>query len=230
MIRMVRAQVVLMSMVVLFAVTGAATLSVPVAAAAPAHSSKKSKKPKKKVKKKQPAKKVASVKITAGTETLTFNTQAVQTLEKAKVSTTAVSPATGALASGFVFQLTDGTLNPSTGLGSLTTSGGISFATAFSVPGLFSSGSESTISEPGLLLSSAPTLSFTSQQASPPTFPFATVSLKGVHPVDQGAAITLTSLPVSLTSTGVQFLGQFAGGAFSAGEAIGTVTVQATAS
>ena len=121
---------------------------------------------------------MASVKITAGNETLAFNTQATQALEKAKVSLVAVGPATGALASGFVFPLAGGTLNPSTGYGSLTTTGGITLSTSFGVPGLFSSGSEATISEPSLGLGSSSTLSFTSQQASPPRFAFATVDLK----------------------------------------------------
>jgi hypothetical protein len=229
MIRRIRAQVVLMSTLSLLALGVVAVVSAPVLAAATAHSDKKSKKHKK-AKKKRPAKKVASVKIAAGSETLTFSAQAVAALEKAKVSVTVQSPATGALASGFVFPLSGGTLNPGTGLGSVSTTGGITLATSFSVPGLFNSESNSTISEPGLLLSSASTLSFTSQQASPPTFPFATTSLKGIHPVAHGVAITLTNLPLSLTSTGLQFLSEFASGAFTAGEAIGDVTVQVTAS
>jgi Htaa len=229
MIRMIRAQIALFSAVSLLALGAATMLSTPVAVSAPAHASKKVKKHKKN-KKKKAAKRVASVKITAGNETLAFNTQATQALEKAKVSLAAVGPATGALASGFVFPLAGGTLNPSTGYGSLTTTGGITLSTSFSVPGLFSSGSEATISEPSLTLGSSSSLSFTSQQASPPTFPFASVSLKGVHPVVGGATITLTNLPVSLTATGVQFLGGFASGAFTTGEAVGTITVQVTAS
>jgi hypothetical protein len=229
MIQTIRAQIALFSAVSLLVLGAATMLSAPVAAAAPAHASKKVKRHKK-AKKKKAAKKVASVKVTAGNETLTFNTPATQALEKAKVSLAAVSPATGALASGFVFPLSSGTLNPSTGFGSLSTTGGIVFSTSFSVPGLFSSGSEATISEPSLSLGSASTLSFTSQQASPPTFPFATVSLKGVHPVVSGPAMTLTNLPVSLTATGAQFLGEFANGAFTTGETVGTVTVQVTAS
>jgi Htaa len=228
MIRAIHMKVAVLSAVSLLAL-GATTLSAPMAAAAPAHASKKSKKHKK-TKKKKAAKKAASVKVTAGTETLAFNTQAAQALEKAKVSVASVSPSTGVLASGFVFPLAGGTLNPSTGYGSLTTTGAITFSTSFSVPGLFSSGSEATISEPSLALGSTSTLSFTSQQASPPTFPFATVSLKGVHPAVDGSAITLTNLPVALTATGVQFLSEFASGAFTAGETVGTVTVQVTAS
>src|ERR1700691_4982004 len=227
MIRMVRAQIALFSAVSLLALGAATMLSTPVAVSAPAHASKKVKKHKKN-KKKKAAKRVASVKITAGNETLAFNTQATQALEKAKVSLAAVGPAPGAPASGFVFPLAGGTLNPSTGYGSLTTTGGITLSTSFSVPGLFSSGSEATIFEPSLTLGSSSSLSFTSQQASPPTFPFASVSLKGVHPVVGGATITLTNLPVSLTATGVQFLGGFASGAFTTGEAVGTITVQVT--
>ncbi|HEX4116728.1 MAG TPA: HtaA domain-containing protein [Solirubrobacteraceae bacterium] len=229
MIRIIRAQIAPSLVVSLLALGAAATLSTPIAAAAPAHVSKKVKK-RKKAEKKKAAKKVASVKITAGTETLVFNSQAVQALEKAKVSLVAVSPATGALASGFVFPLAGGTLNPSTGVGSLTTTGGITFSTSFDVAGLFSGGSEATISEPSLSLGSGSILSFTSQQASPPTFPFATASIKGVHPVISGAAIALTNLPVSLTATGVRFLSEFASGAFTTGEAIGTVTVEVSAS
>ena len=229
MTRTIRMQVAALSVGSLLAFGAATTLSAPIAAAAPAHASKKAKKHKK-GKKKKAVKKTVSIKVTAGTETLAFNAQAAQALEKAKVSLAAVSPATGALASGFVFQIAGGTLNPSTGFGSLTTTGGITFSTSFGVAGLFSGGSEATVSEPSLALGSSSTLSFTSQQASPPTFPFATVSLKGVHPVVNGAAIALTNLPVSLSATGVQFLGKFASGAFTSGEAIGTVTVQATAS
>lgn len=229
MIRMIRAQIALFSTVSLLVLGAATMLSTPVAVSAPAHASKKGKKHKKGEKKKA-AKQLASVKIIAGNETLAFNTQATQALEKAKVSLAAVSPATGALSSGFVFPLVGGTLNPSTGYGSLTTTGGITLSTSFGVPGLFSSGSEATISEPSLTLGSGSSLSFTSQEASPPRFPFATVSLKGVRPVVGGMTITLANLPVSLTGTGVQFLGGFARGAFTTGESIGTITVQVTAS
>ncbi|HTC59488.1 MAG TPA: HtaA domain-containing protein [Solirubrobacteraceae bacterium] len=229
MIRMIRVQIALFSAVSLLVLGAATMLSTPVAAAAPGHASKKVGKHKK-AKKKKAAKKVASVKITAGIETLTFDTQATQALEKAKVSLAAVGPATGVLASGFVFPLTGGTLNPSTGYGSLTTTGGIALSTSFGVPGLFSAGSEATISEPSLTLGSSSSLNFTSQQASPPRFPFATVNLKKVHPVVSGATITLTNLPVSLTATGAQFLGEFASGAFTTGEALGTIAVQVTAS
>jgi hypothetical protein len=225
MLRMVRTQV-LVSIVSMLTLGASVTLSVPTATAAAAHSSKKSKGHKKK--KKKAVKKAPNATVTAGTETLTFNATAAQALEKAKVSTTVVSPATGALSSGFVFPIAGGTLNPVTGLGSITTTGGITFATSFSVPGLFSSESNATAAEPALKLSSASTLSLTSAQVSPPTFPFATV--KGVHPSSHAGAIALLNMPVSLTSTGAQFLGQFATGAFTAGEAIGTITVQVTAS
>jgi hypothetical protein len=184
-----------MSIVSLLAFTAVATLSAPVAGASPAHASKKAKKAKKKakVKKKHAAKKVANVTVTGGSETLTFNAAAVQTLEKDKVSTTLISPATGALASGIVFTLSGGTLNPGTGLGSVTAAGGVTFATSFSVPGLFSSESNLTASEPSVALNTAPTLSFTSQNASPPTFQFATVSLKGVKPTSGAGTLTLVN-------------------------------------
>jgi hypothetical protein len=228
MLGLIRTRVLLVSAGSLLALGAATTLSVPIAAAAPVHADKKVKKHKKS--KKKAGKKVASVKVTAGTETLVFDAHAIEALEKAKVGVAAASPTSGALPAGFVFPLAGGTLNPSTGFGSLKTTGGITFSTSFGVPGLFSSGSEATISEPSLVLGSSSTLSFTSQQASPPTFPFATVNLKGVHPVVGGATITLTNLPVSLTATGVQFLGEFAGGAFTTGEVLGTVAVQVTAS
>jgi hypothetical protein len=228
MIRVIRTRAVLVSTVSLLALAVATTLSAPIAIATPAHAAKKVKKHKK-AKKKKAAKKTAGVKVTAGTETLAFNAQAAQALEKAKASLAAVSPATGALVSGFVFPLAGGTLNPSTGFGSLTTTGGITFSTSFNVAGVFSGGSEAMISEPSLTLGSASTLSFISQQATPPTFPFATASLERVHPVVSGAAITLANLPISLTVTGAEFLDEFAGGAFTSGEAVGTLTVQATA-
>jgi hypothetical protein len=235
MTRLVRAKVVLMTIVSLLALTAVATLSVPVAGAAPAHASKKAKKGKKKTKGKKKksankgsAKKVANVPVTGGNETLTFNAATVQTLEKDKVTTTVISPATGVLASGIVFTLSGGTLNPGTGLGSVTAGGGITFATSFSVPGLFSSESNLTASEPSVALNSAPTLSFTSQNATPPTFPFATVSLKGVKPTSGAGTLTLPNAALSLTATGAQFMNEFASNAFTSGEAIGTLTIQAT--
>jgi hypothetical protein len=241
MIRLVRAKVVLMAIVSLLAFAAVATLSAPFAGAAPAHLSKKTKKGKAKAKAKKkhaakkgsakkPAKKVANVTVTGGSETLTFNAMAVQTLEKDKVSTTIVSPATGALASGIVFSISGGTLNPGTGLGSVTTGGGVTFSTSFSVPGLFSSESNSTVSEPSVALNSAPTLSFTSANVTPPTFPFATVSLQGVRPTSGAGTLTLANAALSLTATGAQFMNQFASNAFTTGEAIGTLTIQATVS
>jgi hypothetical protein len=230
MIREIRTRALTAFAVLLAALGATAMLCAPTIAAASNVHAQISKKKHKKSKKKKTPKKTASVKITAGTETLTFNTQTVQALEKAKVSVAAVSPATGALASGFVFPLAGGTLNSSSVVGSLKTTGGITLSTSFSVAGLFSGGSEATISEPALALGSSSTLSFTSQQASPPTFPFATIALKGVHPAVSGAAITLTNLPLALTATGVQFLGEFASGAFTTGEVVGGVTVQVSAS
>ncbi|HTA96187.1 MAG TPA: hypothetical protein VK730_00915 [Solirubrobacteraceae bacterium] len=218
----------LVSAVSLLTLCAASTVSVPSALAASAHLSKKAKKHKKGGKKKA-AKKVASVRVMAGTETLLFSTQAVQALEKADVSVAAVSPATGVLASGFVFSLAGGTLNPATGFGSLTTTGGLTFSRSVGPPG-FSLGSEATISEALLGLGSASMLSFTSQQATPPKFSFASVALKAVHPFVDGSAITLTNLRASLTATGAQFLNEFAGAVFTSGEAVGSVTVQVSSS
>jgi hypothetical protein len=234
---LVRAKIVLASIVALMAFAAVATLSAPVAGAAPAHVSKKAKKGKKKAKAKKKhatqkgsVKKVANVTVTGGSEMLTFNATTVQTLEKDKVSTAIISPATGALASGIVFTLSGGTLNPGTGLGSVTAGGGVTFATSFSVPGLFSSESNLTASEPSVALNAAPTLSFTSQNSTPPTFPFATISLKGVKPTSGAGTLTLANAALSLTATGAQFLNEFASNAFTTGEAVGTLTIQATVS
>lgn len=248
MIRVVRAKVVLMSVVSLLAFAASTTLSVPLVSAASAHVAKKAKKDKKKAKgkkkhatRKGSSKKVADVTVRGGSETLTFNATVVQTLEKDKVSTTIVSPATGALASGIVFTLSGGTLNPETGFGPVSASGGVTFATSFSVPGLFSSESNLTASEPSIALTTAPTpsessgaldaagvLSFTSQNATPPTFPYAMVSLKGVKPTSGAGTLTLTNAALSLTPTGAQFMNEFASNAFTTGEAVGTLTIQAT--
>jgi hypothetical protein len=229
MIRVIRTRAGLVSAVSLLLALGVSTtVSSPSAAATSARVSKKSEKHKK-AKKKKAAKRVASVQVSAGTETLVFSTHTVQALETAKASLVAVSPASGAVASGFAFPLAGGTLNPSTGFGSLGATGGLTLSTSIGVPG-FSFGSEATISEPFLGLGSASTLSFTSQQATPPKFSFGTVDLKSVHPLVIGSTITLTSLRVSLTSTGARFLNEFASGAFLTGEAVGTVTVQVTAS
>jgi hypothetical protein len=229
MTRIIRVQIVGVAMGSLLVMLSlSTTVCSTVAAGANAHQSKKIEKHKK-ARKKKAAKKVASVKVIAGTETLLFSTQAGQAFEKANVSVAPVGPATGALASGFVLPLAGGTLNPATGFGSLTTTGGLTFSTSVGVPG-FSLGREATISEPLLGLGSASTLSFTSQQATPPKFSFASVTLKAVRPLVDGSAITLTNLRASLTATGAQFLNEFAGGAFTSGEAVGSVTVQVSSS
>jgi hypothetical protein len=225
MIRVVRTRAMLFSAVSLLLALGVPSmLSAPIAGAAPVHVSKKVKKHKKAAKKKA-HKKVASVKVAAGTETLLFNTQTAQALEKANVSIAPVSPATGVLPSGFVFPLAGGSLNPATGYGSLTTTGGLTFSTSVGVPG-FSLGREATISEPILGLGSSSTLSFTSQQATPPKFSFASVGLKAAHPFVYGSAITLANLRISLTATGARFLNEFAGSSFTGGEVVGSLTVQ----
>lgn len=228
MIRANRARVVLFSAVSLLLALGVATmLDAPIAVAVTAHASTQVKKHKKS--KRKNTKKVASVKVTGGTETLTFSTQAVQALEKANVTVAAVSPATGALASGFAFPLAGGTLNPATGFGSLTTTGALTFSTGVGIPG-FSFGREATVAEPFLSLYSVSTLNLSSQQATPPKFSFATVALKGVHPHVDGSTIMLTNLRISLTSSGARFLNEFAASAFKTGETVGSVTVQVTAS
>jgi hypothetical protein len=229
MTRITRAHTALASAVSLLVALGVSTtVCSPVADAANVHLSEKAEGHKEAGKKKA-HKKVARVKVTAGTETLLFNARVAQALEKAGVSVAAVSPAAGVLTSGFVFQLTGGTLNPATGVGSLTTTGGLTFSTSVGVPE-FSFGREATISEPFLGLGSSSTLSFTSQQATPPKFPFASIALKAVHPLVEGSAITLTNLPALLTVSGARFLDEFASGVFARGEAAGSVTVQVSSS
>jgi hypothetical protein len=225
MARLIRTRAVLVSAVSLLALCVASTLSAPSAVAAPAHLSKKAKNGGRK----KAAKKVANVKVTAGTETFLLNAHVVQALERAAVSVAAVSPATGALASGFVFPLAGGSLNPATGYGTLTTTGGLAFSTSVGAPG-FTLGREATISEPFLGLGSSSTLSFTSLQATPPKFSFATVALKAVHPFVYGPAIMLANLRTSLSATGARFLNEFAGGAFTGGEVVGNLTVQVSSS
>ncbi|HEV7937740.1 MAG TPA: hypothetical protein VGP18_06920 [Solirubrobacteraceae bacterium] len=228
MIRAIRTRALSFSAVSLLLTLAVATsLAAPIAVAAGAHTSKQVKKHKKS--KKKGTKKVASVKVTAGTATLVFNTQTAQALEKANVTVAVGSPATGALASGFVFPLAGRTLNPATGFGSLTATGGLTFSTSVGVPG-FSFGREATVAEPSLSLGSVSTLSFASQQATPPKFSFATVALKGAHPLVDGSTITLTNLQASLDSAGAQFLNEFASGAFKIGETVGSITVQVTTS
>jgi hypothetical protein len=231
MIRAIRVRAGLFSTIsLLLALVVTVTLAVPTVLAANAHVTKQAKKHKKHQKsKKKTTKKVTSVKVTGGSETLVFDASAAQALEKANVAVAAVSPATGALGSGFVFPLARGRLNPATGFGSLTATGGLTFSTSVGVPG-FSFGGEATLSEPFLGLGSTSTFSFTSQEATPPRFSFVAVALKRVHPLVDGSAITLMNLPASLTSTGAQFLNDFAGGAFKSGETVGSATVQVTAS
>jgi hypothetical protein len=70
-------------------------------------------------------------------------------------------------------------------------------------------------------------LSFTSPNFTPPLFAFGTLGLKGLKPSSHAGTVTLLKIPVSLTSPGVTFLSAFASG-FTVGEAVGTLTIQAT--
>lgn len=232
-IRMLRIRFVLMSVVALLALTASATIVAPVAGAASAHSSKakakaKGKKKKKKKKKaKAPAKKVANVKVTGGSETLLFNSTTVAALEKAKVTVTPGGTASGTLAGGLVFQVKSGTLNPGTGFGSVSATGGVTMASSFNY-GFFSSEKSASFSEPAVkLAASAASLSFTSANFTPPVFVFGTLGLKGIKPTSHAGGVTIAKIPVSLASGGVSFLGSFATG-FTVGEVVGTLTIEAT--
>ena len=114
-------------------------------------------------------KKVANVKVTGGTETLTFNTTAVQALEKAKAHH---HRQPGHRRTRLGHRLL--ALRRHAQSGDWTwfgeRHGGITFSTSFR-PRPVSSETNSTVSEPAVALNTTPTMSLTSQQVRPPNVP-----------------------------------------------------------
>jgi hypothetical protein len=198
------------------------------AGAAAKHKAPHKKKHKKHKKGKKPSA-GTTIKVKGGSVTLTFTAQAWSKLSSSVGSTfsrttTPVAPATATSSGAFTFPLTSGSLNSSTGRGSVSASGGLTVASSTNVAGLFGSSSSATANNPVLAIAATSTVTVTSENFTPPTVPLLDLSTSAVKPHTSGTAITLSNIPATLTAPGQQFFGS----SFHTGEEIGTVTIQAT--
>jgi Htaa protein len=207
----------------------AALVSAPVAGAAakhPAAHKKTTKNGKGKSKGKKP--KGHTIKVKSGSVTLTFSSSAwsrINTSTGSAVgkSTTPVSPATATSTGAFTFPVGGGSINSSTGHGTVDATGGITIESRLSVSGLFSSSSSATATSPTAMLGKSANLTFTSSSFTPPTVALLELVTRGVKVASTSRSVTLSNVKATLTAAGAQFFGS----SFKTGEQIGTVTIQA---
>jgi Htaa len=179
--------------------------------------------------KKKKKKKAFTIKLTGGTATLTFTTQAWSDLNSSAGSTvgtmtTPLAPATSSSPGVLTFPVSGGSLNSSTGHGTVDAQGGFTIESHLSVAGLFSSSSSATAENPVLSLGTTSELTMSSQNFTPPSVPLFTLSLGKLRPTASHHAITIAKVPALLTTAGTELFGS----SFHAGEAIATVSIQAT--
>jgi len=168
--------------------------------------------------------------ITGGSLTLTFTSAAWAKLDHSLGSTFTdttmpVEPAT-ATSGTFTFPLTGGSLNSATGYGDVMASGGITVTSTTSLGVLGSSGSNASATSPVVAIGSTSTVTMTSEQFSPPAVPLFELNTSAVTPAVASGTVTLSNVPVTLTSAGEQFFSIV--GSFSSGEQVGTLTIDAT--
>ncbi len=209
----------------------ATTISGPGAHQAKAkHKARKKGAKKKGAKKKKGKKKAAaivpSLTVTGGTVTITPSAASSADFTQHKVTTTASAPAT--LAGEVVtLPIASGTLNPVTGYGSLTLSGGYAYSETSSLNfglGSFTSGTEAGLSD--LTISLAASSQLSASVGNPPTNG-AFFALKGLKPAKSAGTLTLAGIEADLTAAAASLLTQF-GGTFTANGSFGTISIQAT--
>lgn len=172
-----------------------------------------------------------AITITGGSATLTFTSAAWAKLDHSvgttfTDTTTPVAPATEAPSGTFTFPLIGGSLNSATGYGSVTASGGFTLTSTTNLGVLGSSGSSATASSPVVAIGSSSTLTVTSEQFTPPTVPLFELKTSAITPAVTSGAVTISNVPVTLTSAGEQFFGIL--GQFTSGEQVATLTIDAT--
>ncbi len=197
-----------------------------VGGAAKAHH-KKSKKKKKKKKGKQKAT-GTTLMVTGGTVTLTPSASAVSAFEAHKLTIELEAPATSGAGDSVTLPITAGKLNSGTGEGSLTLAGGYTYSeqSSLSIPGLgtLGGGSSASFSKLSIALGASSALTADVDNTTGPFF-----GLKVVKPSSGAGTLTLSGVPVTVSSGAVSLLNGFADPTtFSANGPFGTLTVQAT--
>jgi len=179
----------------------------------------------------KPTAKGHAITITGGSVTLAFTSAAWSKLDHSLGSTftdttTPVEPATATSTGTFTFPVTGGSLNSATGQGSVKASGGITVTSSTNLGALGSSGNTATATNPVVAIGSSSTVTMTSEQFSPSTVPLFDLKTGSIKPAVTGGTVTLSGIPVMLTSPGEQLFSTV--GSFTTTEEIGTLTIAAT--
>jgi hypothetical protein len=227
----------LLGVLALLGITATA-FSGPAGAATPAHRALKAKakgkkhksKGRKKGKKgKKPSVSTPSVKLTGGAATITLTASGASALEAAKATLTATAPATLPTATQVSMPITGGTLNPSTGEGTVDLGGGFTFLGPVVNLVFFTSQSAVSLEAPVVIkLAGSKGSSLSANVGSPPLdAPFFT--LKAGKPKSAAGSLTLEGISASLDSAAAEVMGKaFSGSSFTTGQTLANVSLQAT--
>lgn len=220
--------------------TMGASLTEAVYAATPAHQAtskakgkkgkgKRKHKGKKKGKGKTTGKTLPSVKLTGGTATLMLNSAAASAIEKAKVTLTVTAPATLPSASEVSMPITGGTLNPSTGAGTVDLGGGFTFLGPEVNLVFFTSQSAVSLQSPIVIKIAGSTTSTLSANVGEPPVNGPFFILKAGKPKSGSGTLTLDGVGASLEGPAAEVMTKaFSGASFTTGEAFGSLNVDAT--
>jgi hypothetical protein len=170
----------------------------------------------------------ASLTVSGGTLTLTPSAAAAAAFAAHKLTIEVAAPATLGASDAVTLPIASGKLNPSTGYGSLTLSGGYTYAesSTLEVGGLGSFTSGATASFASLTIAFGASSALTAD-VDGQTGPFFT--LKSVKPARSGGTLTLSGVPVTVPAGAVNLLNGFATPTtFAANGPFGTLSVQAT--
>jgi hypothetical protein len=173
-------------------------------------------------------KKGVTVKVKTGTLTIVFDEATLKSIDSGSPAvgtvTSAVTPATEPSAGTLVFPISHGSLNSVSGHGTIAASGGFTIESHLDV-GFFESSSSATATSPSASLARTSQMTMTSTNFKPSTVAFFTLGLAHAKVSGNRHGVSVSKLPVSLTSAGVLLFGA----SFKAGEQIATATIVAKA-
>jgi hypothetical protein len=179
-------------------------------------------------KKKAKKKAAANLTVSGGTVTLTPSATAAAAFTAHKLTLEVSAPATSGAGDAVTLPIASGTLNPSTGYGTLTLSGGYSYSESSTTElgglGSFTSGASASFADLTITFgaTSAVTADVDGQTG-------AFFTLKSVKPARSGSTLTLAGVPVTVPAGAVSLLDGFAESTtFTANGPFGTLAVQAT--
>jgi hypothetical protein len=177
---------------------------------------------------KTPTKTVSNVTLTGGTATLTLTPTAASTLEKLKVTLTAATPATLPSPTEVSLPVSGGSLNPSTGEGTVDLGGGFTFLGPEISDYFFTSQAAVSLEAPlAIKLAGATSSVLTANVGNPPVNgPF--FDLKAGKPKSAAGSITLEGILANLSSPASTVLNDFGSNSFATGQTLADITVNAT--